>query len=154
MFPWWKSNNSSQVHTTLLRYRSPVIVMFFEELMLPTLEIKVHKVQYWALSLLQEFYQKCDTWGGANRCAPKTRKHMKLLNFGRGKVRFFYFKMMIVLSVFKHLKVNGSFDNLCQSNAFLGSWGWIDSTKMLWGGWGGAMQLQQGVLTPLTSCPS
>lgn len=60
--------------------------------MLPTLEIKVHQVQYWALSVLQEFYQNCDTWGGANRCAPKTQKQMELLYFGRGKVKLFHFK--------------------------------------------------------------
>lgn len=44
---------------------------------------------------------------------------------------FFTLRVMIILSLFTHHKVKGSFNNLFQNKAFLGCWGWIGSTKML-----------------------
>lgn len=103
--------------------------------MLPTLEIRVLKAQYWAFSVIQEFYQNHNTWSGANRCAPKPRKQTGLLNFERGKRRFFTLRVMIILSVFKPLKVNCSFDNLCQKKAFSGCWGGLVVQSCCVRGW-------------------
>lgn len=69
-----------------------VTVMCSEELMLPTLKIRVHKAQYWALSVLQDIYQNYDTWSSANKRAPETQKQTGLLNFGGSKMTVFYFK--------------------------------------------------------------
>lgn len=62
-----------------------------------------------------------------------TENRNKLNCFILEEVRwdFFPLRVMIIQSVFKHLKVNGSFNNLSQNKAFLGCWGWIGSTEML-----------------------
>lgn len=61
----------------------------------------------------------------------KHRNKRNCLILEEARWNFFTLRVMIILSVFKHLKVNGSFNNLCQNKAVLGSWGWIGSTKVL-----------------------
>lgn len=156
MFPWWKSNNSSQVHTTLLRYRSPVPWLWcaLRSSCCPpprsgSTRLNIGRFQYFKSSLKTMTVEVVQT-----DVHLKQGNKLDCLILEEARWNFFTLRVMIILSLFTHHKVKGSFNNLCQNKAFLGCWGWIGSTKMLCKSAGEAVRLRWGVLTPLTSCPS
>lgn len=133
MFPWWKSNNSSQVHTTLLRYRSPVLWLWcaLRSSCCPPSRLGSTRLNTGRFQYFRTFIKTVTLGVVQTNVHLKHENKLDCLILKEARWEFFTLRVMTILSVFKHLKVNGSFNKLCQNKAFLGCWGWDGSTEML-----------------------